>query len=83
MTYTKEDIQNHFIQLITEEQGIAATEVDVHASFQTFGLDSISSIYLLDKLEDHFGVELNPIEFFDYPTIEQFSTYLLEVKLRT
>ena len=81
MKFTKEDINSYFITLIEDEQKVPASEVDVHAEFYTFGLDSISSIYLLDKLEDYLGIKLNPIDFFDYPTIDKFSSYLIDQKL--
>ena len=81
MKFTKEDIQKIFINLISEEQNLDLDKIDIHTDFYAFGLDSISAIHVLDKLENHLNIEINPIDFWDYPTIEQFTSHLLENKL--
>lgn len=78
MTRTKKEINEFFIKVISEEMHIDPEEIDVDAAFFTHGLDSISSIYVLDKLEDFAEVKISPLDFWDYPTIEKFSTYLVE-----
>lgn len=82
MAYSKEDIIQFFKESIAKEMKLDTKDMDIHAEFFIYGLDSISSIYILDKLEDYLGITLNPIDFYDYPTIEKFSTYLIDQKLK-
>ena len=79
---TKEEINQFFKDRIAKEMKIDASEIDVHAEFYTHGLDSITAIYVLDKLEDFLNIQINPIDFWEYPTIEKFSTYLIEQRLK-
>jgi acyl carrier protein len=46
-------------------------------SFLSLGLDSITCIFLLERMEKNLGIELNPIWFWDYPTIDSFSDHIL------
>jgi len=79
---TKEEINQFFKDRIAKEMKIDTSKIDVHAEFYTHGLDSISAIYVLDKLEDFLHIQINPIDFWEYPTIEKFSTYLVEQRLK-
>ena len=63
--------------LISEEMEIDVSEIDENSRFEELGLDSISGIFILDKLEQKYGLELSPALMFDYPTIEKFSEYLI------
>lgn len=47
-------------------------------TFFNLGLDSISCIYLLDKVEKKLDLELNPIHFWDYPALDSYSDFLLQ-----
>ena len=82
MSITTEQIHQFFIESIAKEMKIDASTIDVHAEFYTHGLDSISAIYVLDKLEDYLGIPINPLDFWEYPSIEKFSTYLVEQRLK-
>ena len=81
MKFNKEEIDQLFIKLIADEQNLDPAQIAIDVEFYTYGLDSISAIHVLDKLEDQLGIEINPLDFWDYPTIDQFSNYLLEKRL--
>lgn len=81
MKFTKEDLHQLFIDLIAEEKNLDASQIKVEAEFYAHGLDSISAIHILDQLENRLNIEINPLDFWDYPTIDKLSTYLLENKL--
>jgi acyl carrier protein len=38
----------------------------------------VSCIFLMDKLEKELKVELNPIHFWDYPSIDTYSEFLIQ-----
>lgn len=63
-------------KLISEETGVAIGEINETDSFFNLGLDSVSCIFLMDKLERQLHIELNPIHFWDYPTIDTYSEFI-------
>jgi acyl carrier protein len=74
----REDLIEVIKKLIAEETGIPATEINDSDTFFNLGLDSVSCIFLMDKLEKKLQVELNPIHFWDYPSIDTYSEFLLQ-----
>ena len=77
---TKEELIQLFKQEIVRETGIPLNEIEDSASFYSLGLDSISCVYVLDKLEKKLKVEMNPMFFWDYPTIESLSAHIASLK---
>jgi acyl carrier protein len=65
---------------IARESGLSIAEIEDGADFFSLGFDSISCIYVLDRLEKKIDLELNPIYFWDYPTVELLSGYLATLK---
>lgn len=65
---------------IAKETGLPAQDISNDAEFFDLGLDSISCIYVLDRFEKRIGLELNPLFFFDYPTINKLSEFLSTLK---
>jgi acyl carrier protein len=63
---------------ISEETGVGLESIDESQPFIQMGLDSLSSIVILNQIEDKFNVELNPIYFWDYPTLGSFTDFLLK-----
>ena len=81
MRPSQERIQ-HFITLAIAREGqLEPADISVQQSFFELGLDSISAIFLLDLVEKEFSIELQPLDFWDYPTIESFSQYIHQSKL--
>lgn len=64
--------------IIADETGIALHEILDTDTFFNLGLDSVSCIFLMDKLEKKLKLELNPMFFFDYPSIDTYADFLLE-----
>jgi acyl carrier protein len=63
---------------IAEETGISMNEIADTDTFFNLGLDSVSCILLMDKVENKLGIELNPIYFWDYPSIDTYADFLLQ-----
>ncbi|MGD1958006.1 MAG: acyl carrier protein [Fulvivirga sp.] len=72
------EIQNFIIELIVNETKIDRSSIDIDASFQELGLDSINSMFLLEEIENKFQLTLSPLYFWDYPTIRAFSGLISE-----
>ena len=75
---SKGDIQNSLRDIIAQELHISASDINSHTSFHDLGLDSVNSIFLIGELEKLFGIDIDPMSVYDNPTIESFSTYLME-----
>lgn len=75
---TRPELIALFKTVIADETGIAASEIADTDTFFNLGLDSVSCIFLMDKVEKKLKVELNPIYFWDYPSIDTFADFLLQ-----
>ena len=73
-----EQVVNYLKEIIATELKQTVEEIDENVEFHEFGFDSINSLVLLDKAEKHFDIELNPLFFWDYPTIRSFSEHVFE-----
>lgn len=76
-----ESIQTWLIDYLSQLLDIEPTTIDVSHSFESYGLDSSTSIALTADLEDWLGSELEPTLVYEYQTIEALSHYLSETSL--
>lgn len=72
----KTEILNALKEEIAKEAGIPVSGIEDNASFYSLGLDSISSVFVLDELEKKLGIEMNPLYFWDYPTVALLAEHL-------
>jgi acyl carrier protein len=75
---TKPEVLSLLKSIIAGETGIPVNEISDTDTFFNLGLDSVSCIFLLDKLENKLKAELNPIHFWDYPSIDTYADFLLQ-----
>lgn len=61
---------------IAAQAELAPVDVDVTAPFSDFGVDSVFVLSWCADLEDEFGVDLDPSEVWNYPSIEELARYL-------
>jgi acyl carrier protein len=73
---TRTEILQLLKEEISSETGIPALEIVDSASFFELGLNSISAVFILDVLERKLKVEMNPLFFWDYPTVELLADYI-------
>lgn len=73
---TRDEIVCIMQEIIAEETKLAIEKINPELHLSAFGLDSINSIYVLDRLEDKFKIKLNPLMFYDYPTVASFSKHI-------
>ncbi len=74
--FTEDELVKFFKIKISEELGISVDEIDPAVEFINFGLDSVKAIFILQHLEHFVGEELNPLLFWDYPTIQSMAAHL-------
>ena len=71
-----EDIQNIFTRMVADETGSNQSDLNLDDTFHSHGLDSVSGIFVMEKLEKEFNILLTPLDFWDYPTIRLFSEHI-------
>ena len=74
----RDELMAFIKEAIAEETDVPLDQIEESQAFITMGLDSLSSIVILNKIEDQYKVELNPIYFWDYPTLGAFTDFLLK-----
>ncbi len=77
---TREALIDAMKREIAKELRITPEEIHAQDSFAELGLDSVSGVYLLDKLEKLSHSELNPLMLWDYPTLEKLAEYITQLK---
>jgi acyl carrier protein len=73
MSYSSADIVTIMLTEVSHETSLEPQELDIHENFIYLGLDSVNCIFVLDRLEKIFKIEMNPVWFWDYPTIEKLA----------
>lgn len=76
----KEELSLLLKKEISAETGIALHEIDDSATFHDLGLDSVSCVFVLDKIEKKLKIELNPMYFWDFPTVGEFAEHIVTLK---
>ncbi|MGC1242048.1 MAG: acyl carrier protein [Chryseosolibacter sp.] len=73
---TNADILQLLKTEIARETGVPVSEIADSATFFDLGLNSISAVFILDILEKKLNIEMNPLFFWDYPTVELLAGYI-------
>lgn len=63
---------SYFADLLELEQ----QQIDIHKSFDSYGLDSVSTITIIGDLEDWLGYNVPSEIVYEYPNIAALSQYL-------
>ncbi|MBS1544456.1 MAG: acyl carrier protein [Bacteroidetes bacterium] len=73
---TRDEITVFVKQSIAEETGTDARSINPSAPLSSLGIDSLSAIVILNRIEDHYHTELSPLCFWDHPTVGEFTNFL-------
>ncbi|MBD1582658.1 non-ribosomal peptide synthetase/type I polyketide synthase [Pseudoalteromonas sp. S16_S37] len=74
----QEWVQRALKDVIAQEVDRPAESLDVDATFQSLGIDSMKAVRVSGELMELHDIELEPTVLFEYPTIAQLATYLCE-----
>ncbi|MDY6782670.1 MAG: acyl carrier protein [Cyanobacteriota bacterium] len=72
-----EVLQNWLVVKLAEQLSVKPETIDTSESLTRYGLDSIDAVTLVGDLEDWLELELPSTLFWDYPTIEKSSEFLV------
>ena len=75
---TTESIQGWLIEELAIRLEVDPDDIDIQASFESFGLESAEALVLLNRLEQWIGHPVAPVLIWNYPSIEQLSQRLAE-----
>ncbi len=75
---TQENIQTMMQELVAGLLGERPENIPVQTSFGNLGLDSMHAIHLIDEMEKQLKIEINPLLFWEYPTIAQLAQRLAQ-----
>lgn len=78
---TREEIINWLREKIAQEIKSEAQNIASDVPFTDFGLDSIVIVTLVDDLEFWLKISLDPTVFWEYPTIELLTDWLITEKI--
>lgn len=78
---THTEITDWLIEKVAKEAKLKPENIATDAPFVGFGLDSIVIVTLVDDLEYWLNISLDPTIFWEYPTIEKLTDWLIAEKL--
>lgn len=67
-----ETLKAWLVNYISSVLDIPAEDFPTEARFDSFGLDSVEAVVMAGVLEEEFRVPVDPIQFFENPSIEAF-----------
>ena len=76
INHTKEEIISFSKTKIAEITNLKVEEIDENTEFFSLGLDSVKALFVLQELEDYLEIEINPLVFWNYPTLNSVSDFL-------
>ncbi|WP_224360427.1 AMP-binding protein [Hyalangium versicolor] len=74
--HTAESIQSWLVERVAARLRIAAAQIDTQEPLAHYGLESTLAVSLTGELGKRLGVQLEPLIFWEYPSIEQLSEHL-------
>jgi acyl carrier protein len=73
---TEGDIQGWCCQYLARVLQRAPESIDCHADFDSLGIDSAESVYLVSALEEWSGVQLSPEAAIEHPNVIELSRFV-------
>ncbi len=70
-------LQDHLSKMVSELIKVDSDEITLDEDMSEFGLDSITLTEFSNNLNDTFGLELTPAEFFEHSTLGEFTDFLI------
>jgi acyl carrier protein len=74
---SKEDIQKWLIHAVATELKINESQIDMDGDIADYGLDSLASASIIAELEGLLAVELPATLLWDYPTVNEISSFIV------
>jgi acyl carrier protein len=69
-------VERWMVAYITSVIDVAQDPFPVAESFDTYGLDSVEITIMCGMMEEEFGIEVNPEEVFDHPSVSSLAEHI-------
>ena len=73
---SEDAIRAWLIANIASVVNLAPGRIDIHQTFDNYGLDSLQAVSLSGDLENWLNREISPTVVWDYPTVEVLARHL-------
>ncbi|TQV86003.1 SDR family NAD(P)-dependent oxidoreductase [Aliikangiella coralliicola] len=70
-------------KLLADELHMSTTEIDEDAQFVDLGLDSITGVTWVRKINDKYQLSIEATRVYSYPTLKEFSTFVQTESVKT
>ena len=77
---SKEEITDVAKGIIAKALGIDVAEISMTEEFVQLGMDSLQSMFVLDDLEKKLDMQINPLLFWEHPTLGSLVDELYELQ---
>jgi acyl carrier protein len=78
MFMTQEEISDLCVASMANVLRVSKDRVKTDAKFSRLGLDSAMVVYVMLEIEEKLDLELSTDDFYDHPTIDELSRYLVK-----
>lgn len=75
---TKDELTKFLKREISTECNVPLEKIDNDSNFINFNMDSLKAVFIMDQLEKYLETDLSPLYFWDNPTIDSFTSFLME-----
>lgn len=72
----EQSVSQTITRLVSQLMKIQLEDIDGNADFYEYGFDSISLTQLAGELNQHLGLQLTPLVFFEHSTINRLASHL-------
>jgi acyl carrier protein len=77
---TQQEISEICVAALAHVLRVGKEHIDPKAKFSRLGLDSAMIVYVMMELEEKLNIELTTDDFYDYPTVDELSRRLGELR---
>ncbi|WP_297958238.1 SDR family NAD(P)-dependent oxidoreductase [uncultured Ruminococcus sp.] len=70
-------VNNEVKRIAAAIMNVSPEDIDVDVDFGEYGLDSVSIVMFIDKINEFYGIEASPAVLFELKTLNDLSEYLI------
>lgn len=71
-------VQHYLAKLISDETKLPVDQIDVHDSFESYGIDSVMILKVNESLVNTFGSDVSKTLFFEYGNLHDLAEHFVE-----
>lgn len=72
-----EKVRNNLIKMVSNMLKVKVQDIELDDELSEYGFDSITLTQFVNKINEKYIIDLTPTIFFEYPTLQSFTMYLI------